>query len=184
MQDVSDKLLQQFVACIERQFAEPEAETAPDAGAAAPAAGRRCRDRRRVDGIDRGPPLRTRLHGIRWAAGRRHPPPRPAAPRPLRPAPAPAADDSIDLGATVLPVLVKNYAPYAVAGLARPGARLADRPPQLLSRSVALFADVGAEPAAGGDLHLTHSRRDDSGQRWAAPSRAWISLAIRRLSES
>ena len=41
----------------------------------------------------------------------------PAAPRPLRPAPAPAADDSIDLGATVLPVLVKSYAPYAVAGL-------------------------------------------------------------------
>ncbi len=32
--------------------------------------------------------------------------------------PAPAADDSIDLGATVLPVLVKNYAPYAVAALA------------------------------------------------------------------
>ena len=42
----------------------------------------------------------------------------PAAPRPLRAAPAPAADDSIDLGATVLPVLVKSYAPYAVAALA------------------------------------------------------------------
>jgi len=32
--------------------------------------------------------------------------------------PAPAVDDSIDLGATVLPVLVKSYAPYAVAALA------------------------------------------------------------------
>ena len=42
----------------------------------------------------------------------------PAAPRPLRPPPAPAADDSIDLGTTVLPVLVKSYAPYAVAALA------------------------------------------------------------------
>jgi uncharacterized protein len=42
----------------------------------------------------------------------------PVAARPLRPAPAPAADDSIDLGATVLPVLVKSYAPYAVAALA------------------------------------------------------------------
>jgi uncharacterized protein len=40
----------------------------------------------------------------------------PAAPRPLRP--APPVDDSIDLGATVLPVLVKSYAPYAVAALA------------------------------------------------------------------
>ena len=42
----------------------------------------------------------------------------PAAPRPLPPGPAPPADDSIDLGATVLPVLVKSYAPYAVAALA------------------------------------------------------------------
>ena len=39
-----------------------------------------------------------------------------AAARPLRP--APAVDDSIDLGATVLPVLVKSYAPYAAAALA------------------------------------------------------------------
>jgi len=44
--------------------------------------------------------------------------PAPAAPRPLRPAPAPAVDDSIDLGATVLPVLVKSYAPYGIAALA------------------------------------------------------------------
>ncbi len=40
----------------------------------------------------------------------------PPAPRPLRP--APPVDDSIDLGATVLPVLVKSYAPYGVAALA------------------------------------------------------------------
>ena len=38
------------------------------------------------------------------------------APRALRAAPAPV-DDSIDLGATVLPVLVRSYAPYAVAAL-------------------------------------------------------------------
>ena len=41
----------------------------------------------------------------------------PTAPRVLRPAQPAAADDALDLGATVLPVLVKNYAPYAVAGL-------------------------------------------------------------------
>ena len=70
----------------------------------------------------------TRVDRVRRVRRRPHPPgpPRrrlasaaaaPAAPRPLRAGPAPAADDSIDLGATVLPVLVKNYAPYAVAGL-------------------------------------------------------------------
>ena len=32
-------------------------------------------------------------------------------------APVPQADDSIDLGATVLPVLLKTYAPHAVVGL-------------------------------------------------------------------
>ena len=82
MQDVSDKLLLQFVQCIESQFApaEPEGAAQPEAAPLAAAA------------------------------------PVPAAPRQLRPAPPPA-DDSIDLGATVLPVLLKSYAPYAVAGL-------------------------------------------------------------------
>ena len=114
MQEVSDKLLQQFVGCIESQFAEPVepepvVEPAPtDAGGAPPA-------------VAPGPPPCRHP-----TPRRRHPMPRhapqtfaPAAPRPLRrPPPAPAADDSIDLGATVLPVLVKNYAPYAVAALA------------------------------------------------------------------
>jgi len=107
MQDVSDKLLQQFVGCIERQFAEPEPqpETTADAGdapavasadsAAQPAAGAAAAE-----------------------AGAATPASVPATPRPLRAAPASAADDSIDLGATVLPVLAKSYAPYAVAGLA------------------------------------------------------------------
>jgi uncharacterized protein len=97
MQDVSDKLLQQFVACIEGQFAppvepEPVVEPAPvdAAPAAAPAS----------------------------AAPAPAPAAAPVATRPPRPAVVPDADDSIDLGATVLPVLVKNYAPYAVAALA------------------------------------------------------------------
>ena len=37
-------------------------------------------------------------------------------PRAVRIDPEPV-DDSIDLGATVLPVLVRSYAPYAVAAL-------------------------------------------------------------------
>ena len=104
MQDVSDKLLQQFVGCIENQFAEPVepepvVEPAPtDAGDAAPAAGSAAE-------AASDPAAAPRTFA-------------PAAPRPLRPPPAPAADDSIDLGTTVVPVLVKSYGPYAVAALA------------------------------------------------------------------
>jgi uncharacterized protein len=116
MQDVSDKLLQQFVACIERQFAEPEAETAPDDGgpAPAPAAGAATAAGSTAStGSAAGTAGSSASAGLTASATSA-----PAAARPLRPAPAPAADDSIDLGATVLPVLVKSYAPYAVAALA------------------------------------------------------------------
>ena len=109
MQEVSDKLLQQFVGCIESQFAEPaEPEPAPtDAGGAPLAAGSAA-----LPAADAAAPVSDAAAAPQTFA--------PAAPRPLRPPPppAPAADDSIDLGATVLPVLVKNYAPYAVAALA------------------------------------------------------------------
>jgi uncharacterized protein len=119
MQDVSDKLLQQFVACIERQFAEPEAETAPDDGgpAPAPAAGAAT-----AAGSTASSGSVTGAAGSSASAGSAgataSATPAPAAARPLRSAPPPPADDSIDLGATVLPVLVKSYAPYAVAALA------------------------------------------------------------------
>jgi len=107
MQDVSDKLLQQFVGCIERQFAEPESEpeTTADAGDAPAVAAT-------------GSAAQPAAGAAAAEAGAATPASVPAAPRPLRAAPAPAADDSIDLGATVLPVLVKSYAPYAVAALA------------------------------------------------------------------
>ena len=103
MQDVSDKLLQQFLACIERQF-EPEeapaatgAPTTPEAAAPQPVA---------------PAPVPAPASGVTPT-----PTPTPTpAPRPLRAAPEPV-DDSIDLGATVLPVLVRSYAPYAVAAL-------------------------------------------------------------------
>ena len=68
MQDVSDKLLAQFVDCLEQKLAgpvEPEAAEEPDAGLASEV-----------------PP----------------PPPRP-----------PADEDALDLGATVVPVLLKTY---------------------------------------------------------------------------
>ena len=91
MQDVSDKLLGQFVACLETRLAgtdtEPSSESAPtDAGVTAAAA-------------EQPPPPTPQP-----AAGG---PEASAAPR--RTPEAPAKDDAIDLGATVLPVLVKTY---------------------------------------------------------------------------
>jgi len=122
MQEVSDKLLQQFVGCIESQFAEPAepepvVEPAPtDAGGAPPAvapgsAVPPASDAAAPATDTAAPASDTGGPSQKFA---------PAAPRPLRPPPppAPAGDDAIDLGTTVLPVLVKNYAPYAVAALA------------------------------------------------------------------
>ena len=82
MQDVSDKLLAQFVACLEHRSAESgehAAEPASAAAASAPVA---------------APSLPT--------APVRTQPPR---------------DDAIDLGATVLPVLLKSYGKQVAAGL-------------------------------------------------------------------
>ncbi len=114
MQDVSDKLLGQFVACIEGQLAETggeaaNADAAPPAEPSAPAeAG---------DSVGAGSPGEAPGEAPAEVA----PPPAPApraAPRPSATAPRPAAtapaDDSLDLGATVLPVLLKTYLPYGV----------------------------------------------------------------------
>ncbi|MCF6378999.1 SRPBCC family protein [Nocardioides KLBMP 9356] len=97
MQDVSDKLLGQFVACLEQRLAapepEPEATPEPPPGAGDPAPG--------------GDP-----------AAASAAPPRPAAPRPP---PPPQSTEALDLGSAVLPVLVRSYwkqALAAVAGLA------------------------------------------------------------------
>ena len=105
MQDVSDKLLGQFIACIEGELGEA------GAGAAAAEPARRGAGCRRA-GCGRAG--RQRAGSSR--AGRRpggsgsgpEPAPRPAAAR---------DDDALDLGATVLPVLVKTYAPYVVVGV-------------------------------------------------------------------
>lgn len=103
MQDVSDKLLQQFIACIESQFAAagPAADTSPAAGATASSA---------------------TAEASAPAAVAPEPtaaPSRPEAPKsaPPRTAPARPADDAIDLGATVLPVVLKSYAPHLVGAL-------------------------------------------------------------------
>ena len=93
MQDVSDKLLGQFVACLETRLAGADIEPSGESGPADPDAGAPA------------PPVEEPSS----------PAPQPAAGGPVasaapRPTPeAPAQDDAIDLGATVLPVLIKTY---------------------------------------------------------------------------
>src|SRR6478609_9671512 len=82
MQDVSDKLLMQFVACLEQRLTTPQ--PAAEAAAAETAA---------------SPPARSNVD-------------RPAF---VRASAGGANDDAIDLGATVLPVILKSYAPHLVA---------------------------------------------------------------------
>ena len=115
MQDVSDKLLGQFVACLESRLGEPAAETAaaeppsPEgASTAAPAGDPPAPSTAPVGGAE--------PDGASTDAGARVDPspsgstplaatPRAAAPRPA----APPQDDALDLGATVLPVLARTY---------------------------------------------------------------------------
>lgn len=91
MQDVSDKLLGQFVGCIESQFDAPGAsEPGPDIAVA-----------------QANPSLTSQST------------PQPSAQPPARPTPRPTppVDDAIDLGAVALPSALKQWGPYAVAGL-------------------------------------------------------------------
>jgi carbon monoxide dehydrogenase subunit G len=104
MQDVSDKLLGQFVACLEQRFA-----SAPPAAVPAEEVP-----------VDQGPAVAE--------AAAPDPTPTlsedaaPAAAEVPTPPPAPAAvvprqDDALNLGATVLPILMRTYWKHAVAAL-------------------------------------------------------------------
>src|SRR5688500_260317 len=93
MQDVSDKLLGQFVACLEQRLTapEPEAQPTPEppSGAGSPA----------PDGDP--------------TSAAPAPPPRPA-----RSTPPPQSTEALDLGSAVLPVLLKSYWKHALAAVA------------------------------------------------------------------
>ncbi|GEP36475.1 hypothetical protein NPS01_01380 [Nocardioides psychrotolerans] len=97
MQDVSDKLLGQFVACLEKRLspeppaAEPAADTSTSEGAAS---------------------LEGSLAGKHAATAT----PITSAPSAPRPAPA-QEDDALDLGAAVLPILLKGYWKQGAVGL-------------------------------------------------------------------
>jgi carbon monoxide dehydrogenase subunit G len=95
IEDISDKLLQQFVTCLQSRVGtgpEPSSSSAPGSAQDPPAA-------------KEAPPLD-------------RPPSEPSTTEPV-PVPLPAAveDDALDLGATVLPVLARAYGPRAVLAL-------------------------------------------------------------------
>jgi len=95
MQDVSDKLLGQFVSCLEQRLAG--GSPSEESGTPAPAAQVTAAPATSTDEPSTtGPP----------------PPPRPSSTTP-----ASSGSDALDLGSAVLPTLAKSYAPYAVAGL-------------------------------------------------------------------
>ena len=111
MQDVSDKLLGQFVACVEKKLGggDQEEPAEPVAAAAAPATAT----------VTAPVPTETSTPAETSepapAAGA---PPSPV-PRTMPP-PAPQAtadDDALDLGATVLPILAKTYWKQALGAL-------------------------------------------------------------------
>ena len=97
MQDVSDKLLGQFVSCLEQKLGEPADPAAAEQAVEPPAV---------EDAATLEPEVRV--------------PPERAAPAPaVPPAPSvsPVGDDALDLGATVLPVLLKSYWKQGAVGL-------------------------------------------------------------------
>lgn len=115
MQDVSDKLLHQFVGCLEQRFATPaaSAEVEPvEAEVAEPVSGSESSN-------GSGPAAVEAAVGSEAAA----PASPPAAPPPRSNVDKPAfvsasaggGDDAIDLGATVVPVILRSYAPHLVA---------------------------------------------------------------------
>ncbi len=112
MQDVSDKLLAQFATCLEDKLGTSEAPPPPspsDMVPSAPAA----------DAEDT--PLADQAAAAVSATSSRRTSP-PSAPSSTRSAAQPAPEEpaaaELDLGATVLPVLIKRYAPYVIGALA------------------------------------------------------------------
>ncbi|GAA5142985.1 hypothetical protein GCM10023340_07390 [Nocardioides marinquilinus] len=122
MQDVSDKLLGQFVACLEQRLtADSESESAPaveEAPEATPIA-----DAAAASSSASSPSAPSSSSSTTPAAAEAADPAPAAAAKPAaapRPAPRPAAseDVAVDLGAAVVPVLAKAYWKQGLGALA------------------------------------------------------------------
>jgi carbon monoxide dehydrogenase subunit G len=104
MQDVSDKLLGQFVACLEQRLAGPaesgEAADSPPGVASL---------------VGNGGPAEPPVGAAAGSAAQ--PPPAPPSPPAGPPKPPPRESEALDLGSAVLPVLAKSYWRQALAAL-------------------------------------------------------------------
>jgi len=113
MQDVSDKLLGQFVDCLEGRVGAPEAAEgeAPAVAAGAPVES--------VDGTSVAAAADAAAAGEIGVTVGPGPvrAPRPAATPGASVPPSSSSDDALDLGAAVLPVLVRTYGKQLAAGL-------------------------------------------------------------------
>src|SRR3954451_13689184 len=124
MQDVSDKLLGQFVSCLEQRMGEGDGSTAEAPPAAVPTEG--APPAAPAAPAPPSAPAEPAVAADAAAAA--------AAPAPAEPVATPAAtsatpgarkaaapaggsDDALDLGKTVLPILAKSYWKQAVAGV-------------------------------------------------------------------
>jgi len=99
LQDVSDKLLGQFASCLETKLGADTADDADEAAttaAAAPA----------EDAVEETPIAAEAAAAAKQTT---------SEPRRTTPPEAPAAE--LDLGATMLPVLIKRYAGPVIAGI-------------------------------------------------------------------
>jgi uncharacterized protein len=109
MQDVSDKLLGQFVACLETRLTGADTEPSAVSGAAAPTEP----DRTAEVAREPTPPERTEEFPPDPQSRPGQTPtgqdPLTASAPPPQSVAAPRKDDALDLGATVLPVLVRSY---------------------------------------------------------------------------
>jgi carbon monoxide dehydrogenase subunit G len=102
MQDVSDKLLGQFVSCLEARLRAPaEDATAKEAVGEIEEPGPAA-----AGSVAAGPATSPSAADRPSSTG-----------TPLPPRAVPPVDDSLDLGATVLPIVLKSYWKQAVAGL-------------------------------------------------------------------
>ncbi|QIM20016.1 SRPBCC family protein [Phycicoccus sp. HDW14] len=113
MQDVSDKLLHQFIACIEGELGQAgEAAAAPaEAEGAAPVA------EAVTEPATTEPAPEVAAAPAATAAPIASAPTPSTTPRPPARPDSSGDDDALDLGATVLPVLIRTYAPYVVVGV-------------------------------------------------------------------
>ncbi|MFD1718728.1 SRPBCC family protein [Georgenia deserti] len=116
MQDVSDKLLGQFVACIERRLGEGEGADGAGSGLDAASSSEKVPD----DGPSQEGASATTgaaQSAATAAAGAPAAATATAGSPPGRAAPAREDDDAIDLGSAVAPVLLQRYSGVAAAGL-------------------------------------------------------------------